>query len=73
MPARSDLYHQDYHAWIAGQAALLRQGRTHEIDTELLADQNLPTHHGENARSFRIAPGWVGNPVEIAPNQGSTW
>ncbi|WP_295585765.1 DUF29 domain-containing protein [uncultured Lamprocystis sp.] len=39
MHATSDLYHQDYHAWIAGQAALLRQGRTHEIDPELLAEE----------------------------------
>ncbi len=39
MHATSDLYHQDYCAWIAGQAALLRQGRVQDIDPELLAEE----------------------------------
>jgi hypothetical protein len=39
MHATSDLYHQDFCAWIAGQAALLRQGRVQDIDPELLAEE----------------------------------
>ena len=39
MPATAELYHQDYHAWITGQAALLRQGRIQDIDPDLLAEE----------------------------------
>jgi hypothetical protein len=39
MHANADLYHEDYYAWINGQAALLRQGRVQDIDSELLAEE----------------------------------
>ena len=39
MHATADLYHRDFHAWISGQAALLRQGRVQEIDPQLLAEE----------------------------------
>lgn len=39
MHATADLYHRDFHAWIAGQAALLRQGRVQDIGPQLLAEE----------------------------------
>jgi hypothetical protein len=39
MEAKGDLYQQDYHAWITGQIALLRQGRSQEIDAAALAEE----------------------------------
>lgn len=39
MSATTELYHQDFYAWIIGQAALLRQGRMHDVDSELLAEE----------------------------------
>jgi hypothetical protein len=39
MRTNSNLYHEDYYAWINGQAALLRQRRVQEIDPELLAEE----------------------------------
>jgi hypothetical protein len=39
MRTGSDLYHQDFYAWINGQAALLREGRVQDIDPELLAEE----------------------------------
>ena len=39
MDTTSDLYRDDYLAWIEAQTALLRQGRVHDIDAELLAEE----------------------------------
>jgi hypothetical protein len=39
MLASTDLYRQDYYAWINAQAALLRQGRLQDIDPTLLAEE----------------------------------
>lgn len=39
MPAMTSLYRDDFCAWIAAQAALLRQGRLQDIDTDLLAEE----------------------------------
>jgi hypothetical protein len=35
----ADLYHTDFHAWIARQADLLRAGRVGDIDTAHLAEE----------------------------------
>lgn len=39
MQTHAKLYHQDFYAWINGQAELLRQGRLQDIDRELLAEE----------------------------------
>jgi hypothetical protein len=39
MQPTADLYQKDFHAWIEGQASLLRQGRLQEIDPERLAEE----------------------------------
>ncbi|MEA3642868.1 MAG: DUF29 domain-containing protein [Lamprobacter sp.] len=39
MEAERDLYQQDYYAWITSQIALLRQGRSQEIDVAALAEE----------------------------------
>jgi hypothetical protein len=39
MDTNSDLYRDDYLAWIEAQTALLRQGRLQDIDSDLLADE----------------------------------
>lgn len=39
MPAMTNLYRDDFCAWIEAQAALLRQGRLQDIDTDLLAEE----------------------------------
>jgi len=39
MQASADLYQADYYAWLCHQAALLRQGRTADIDPDLLAEE----------------------------------
>jgi hypothetical protein len=39
MQPTAELYQKDFHAWIKGQASLLRQGRLQEIDPERLAEE----------------------------------
>ena len=39
MPSVSELYHQDYHAWMDRHAQLLREGRFGEIDQEHLIEE----------------------------------
>jgi len=39
MHSSADLYQADYYAWLCGQVALLRQGRTADIDPNLLAEE----------------------------------
>lgn len=39
MQSPPDLYRRDYHAWIARQTDLLRQGRVADIDADLLAEE----------------------------------
>ena len=39
MLQNSDIYEQDFNAWIESQVLLLRQGRTHEIDVEHLIEE----------------------------------
>ncbi len=39
MEAERNLYQQDYHAWINSQIALLRQGRSQEVDAAALAEE----------------------------------
>jgi hypothetical protein len=39
MHTKSDLYHEDYYAWIDGQVALLREGRVQDVDATHLAEE----------------------------------
>lgn len=39
MPPNTDLYEQDFYAWTQQQAALLREGKVHELDLASLAEE----------------------------------
>src|SRR5437899_8828663 len=39
MPPNTDLYEQDFYAWTQQQAALLREGKMHELDLANLAEE----------------------------------
>jgi hypothetical protein len=48
MQPSAELYQKDFHAWIKGQASLLRQGRLQEIDPERLAEELEAWERGEH-------------------------
>ncbi|KOR30254.1 hypothetical protein TI04_06660 [Achromatium sp. WMS2] len=47
MHKNTELYHQDFYAWINSQVTLLRQGRVQELNQEFLAEEleDMSRHH----------------------------